>query len=66
MIDLDTIADTGYLGKKFSRAVWSGLTPDARIELRREYRFMRKTYRLEPRQASGAVLRIVTVCHWDH
>ena len=66
MIDLDTIADTGYLGKKFSRAVWSGLSRDVRIELRKEYRFMRKIYHLEPRQASGAVLRIVTVCHWEH
>ena len=66
MIDLDTIADTGYLGKKFSRAVWSGLTPDARIELRKEYRLTRERFHMTPRQASSLILRIVTVCHWDH
>ena len=66
MIDLDAIADTGYLGKKFSRAVWSGLSRDARIELRREYRHLRRACDLLPRTASGCILRIVAVCHWDH
>lgn len=66
MIDLDTISATGYLGKKFSRAVWSGLTPDARVELRREYRHLREDYRMVPQAASSCILRIVAVCHWDH
>lgn len=66
MIDLDTIADTGYLGKKFSRAVWSGLSRDARVELRKEYRQMRLGWQMQPRTASGIILRIVAVCHWDH
>lgn len=66
MTNLDTIADTGYLGKKFSRAVWSGLTRAQRCELRTEYRHLRKGYRMAPRAASSCILRIVAVCHWDH
>ena len=66
MIDLDAIADTGYLGKKFSRAVWSGLDRAQRVELRREYKHLRKGYRMGPRAASSCILRIVAVCHWDH
>jgi hypothetical protein len=66
MVDIDGLADAGYLGKKFSRAVWSGLSPDARIELRREYRHLRKGAQVTPRMASGVILRVVAVCHWDN
>jgi hypothetical protein len=66
MIDLDTVADTGYLGKKFSRAVWSGLSPAVRCELRTEYRHLRRTLAVPARPASGLILRIVAVCHWDN
>jgi hypothetical protein len=64
MVDIDGLADAGYLGKKFSRAVWSGLTPSQRCELRQEYRHLRKLTHMTPRAASGIMLRIVAVCHW--
>jgi hypothetical protein len=66
MMDLDTLADAGYLGKKFSRAVWSGLSPAVRCELRTEYRHLRKGFKVPARAASGVILRIVAVCHWDN
>jgi hypothetical protein len=66
MVDIDGLADAGYLGKKFSRAVWSGLTPSQRCELRKEYRLLRTYGHVPARAASGVILRIVAVCHWDN
>lgn len=66
MTTLNEMPVSGYLGKAFNRAFWRGLTPDARIELRREYRYLRKTTRLPPRWSAGVVTRILAVTAWDH